>query len=114
MGTNYYAEVDLCDSCGRSDTLHIGKSSGGWKFSFAAYENPPIWSWSEWERFLESKDARIEDEYGNDVSLYDLKALVEKKFAESGCQTCWVENHGTTGNNFHDPEGHPFYVGEFS
>ena len=36
MGTNYYFEdsSEVCECCGRgAESLHIGKSSGGWCFS---------------------------------------------------------------------------------
>jgi hypothetical protein len=35
MGTNYYVVENACECCNRYDeTLHIGKSSCGWAFTF--------------------------------------------------------------------------------
>lgn len=49
MGTNYELRRNICPTCSHSrDTLHIGKSSCGWTFTFQGHENPPIRSAEEW------------------------------------------------------------------
>jgi hypothetical protein len=30
MGTNYYWHDRPCEHCGRYETIHVGKQSGGW------------------------------------------------------------------------------------
>jgi len=37
MGTNYYLRLNICPDCGRYDSIHIGKSSSGWRFLFRGY-----------------------------------------------------------------------------
>ncbi len=81
MGTNYYARLDACPHCGRSDDeLHIGKSSGGWTFSFRAHEN--IRSWRDWQEFLAKPNVRIFDEYGEEKTVTEFTQLVESKRSE--------------------------------
>jgi hypothetical protein len=81
MGTNYYAPARPdCDCCGRGyEPLHIGKSSGGWKFLFAPYPDLGLTSWKAWKSYLESTSSIIEDEYGQTVTLAELIELVESK-----------------------------------
>lgn len=78
MGTNYYAKIKPCDHCGVSkEELHIGKSSGGWKFLFAPYPEHNLTTWKAWLRYLLSKDVTIRDEYGQDIHIDDFYDLVE-------------------------------------
>jgi len=59
MGTNYYVIKDKCECCKRSTReYHIGKSSGGWAFSFQGYPWNKLTSWKAWKEFL--KDQAIE------------------------------------------------------
>ena len=39
MGTNYYLYYNVCECCGRQDSIHIGKSSCGWRFLFHWHPN---------------------------------------------------------------------------
>lgn len=96
MGTNYYAipKVSECDkkeiieeiNKGRWDNVrrmmpkvvHLGKSSGGWKFMFN-HNN-----WNYFEKSFESMkyfidNSEIEDEYGNKITPEDFWKLVEFK-----------------------------------
>lgn len=69
MGTNYYVATNHCDCCERYDEeYHIGKSSGGWAFSFHGYRGERLVSWQAWKAFL--KDKIIMDEYGDRID-YD-------------------------------------------
>jgi hypothetical protein len=62
MGTNYYVAKNLCECCNRYDEeYHIGKSSGGWAFTFQGYPAVRLTSWKAWKEFL--KDQVIMDEY---------------------------------------------------
>jgi hypothetical protein len=98
MGTNYYfkAKAGELAQCGE---IHIGKSSGGWAFSFQAYEEEGgerelatsyqgalrvkvtiprlvIKSWAEWQAFLHATAGVIVDEYGSEISLDEFEELV--------------------------------------
>lgn len=87
MGTNYYLHrqtpEDLCQHCGRGrayEEVHIGKSSGGWKFLFNSDEYQ-ITTYKCWQKELtkpENKD-HIYDEYGRKISPEELFKLIENK-----------------------------------
>ena len=69
MGMNYYVTKDRCDCCNRYDQeYHIGKSSGGWAFSFQGYPYMKLTSWKQWKEFL--RNETIVDEFG-EVKDYD-------------------------------------------
>lgn len=77
MGTNYYTLTDPCKHCSRGEEeIHLGKSSGGWKFLFRLnqdyYKNV-----KELKKFLKGK--LIKDEYGEVVSHKEFWELVEFK-----------------------------------
>lgn len=74
MGTNYYAETSVH---GVPITMHIGKSSIGWKFLFAEYDN--LQTWTEWRNFLNIGSVRIKDEYDRDVTFDELSEIIEVK-----------------------------------
>lgn len=81
MGTNYYTKK-RCAHCGsaiKEEMLHIGKSSGGWKFLFAAYPNMGLTSWKAWRMYLSDGDVHIEDEYGVPETFSGFVRLVETK-----------------------------------
>lgn len=124
MGTNYYAYVNTCEHCGRSDDKrHIGKSSHGWTFSFRGYrplayseDNTQIESYSEWQAWLRKNNAVIKDECGLVITLGYFLALVEVKktqpnnytlycqehHKEHAAKDCWLDADGNsfTGNEF--------------
>lgn len=119
MGTNYYAHLDACPTCGKGEELHIGKSSAGWRFSFRAHpdRHPPIVSWRDWEQAL--RTATIKDEYDAPVRFSDFLRLVWSKEHQPNCQTCHMEKHHPKGylesdQDYHDADGHPFSPREFS
>jgi hypothetical protein len=69
MGTNYYVAKNLCDCCKRYDEeYHIGKSSGGWAFTFQGYKYDGLVSWKYYKEFLQDKI--IMNEYGERID-YD-------------------------------------------
>jgi hypothetical protein len=73
MGTNYYVKTKACECCGHKEKdIHIGKSSMGWKFSF----NIRFKTAREWFGFL--ADKVIHDEYGDTITLEELKDKVKK------------------------------------
>lgn len=126
MGTNYYWHKNTCPTCGHSkEVFHIGKSSGGWTFSFQAlrdYESPnkqPVLSVKDWKKVMRSKGS-IYDEYGALVSRKEFWALVQRKKEHPGAQVhaTYVKKDypGTrfAEESWLDEEGNSFSLGEFS
>jgi len=95
MGTNYYAipkatderKAEICEHLNKGDferarelmpeKIHLGKSSGGWKFCF---------NHNKWRYYKNIPDLRaftktcsIVDEYGSSVADEDFWRLVEQK-----------------------------------
>ncbi len=110
MGTNYYTRYNICESCGRYDEFHIGKSSAGWTFIFQAQEDEiNIKSYKEWVKFLSNKGIKIFNEYNRKISLKKFKELIEaKKLEKHNHAKEYPEGH------FLDEEGNSFSEGEFS
>ena len=107
MGTNYYARTKICKCCNRFDEVHIGKSSGGWTFSFQATEQ--IKSYPQWIAFLKLDGVEIWNEYNEKVSLKEFMELVEAKRQEEN-------NHAEQypEGSFLDKDGNSFSEGDFS
>jgi hypothetical protein len=78
MGTNFYQESEPCKCCGAvKEKKHIGKSSAGWAFVFAAYEeNTPV-TFQEWKEELQKDGYKIYDEYGKEYSTQEFLERVE-------------------------------------
>jgi hypothetical protein len=129
MGTNYYTATEpcekACEHCSQQTELHIGKSSGGWKFGFRGHPDLGLTSWSAWQAFLVGRP--ITDEYGAARTLDEFRKVVEERWTPRDMDRpiCRVEPtareiaggfggrfepHG----NYHDPDGFDFYDGEFS
>lgn len=95
MGTNYYAipkatderKKEICEMVMKGDfesarklmpeKIHLGKSSGGWRFCF---------NHNDWEYYKNipglqafTKTCAIIDEYGNSISDFEFWRLVEAK-----------------------------------
>lgn len=92
MGTNYYAQLNVCDKCNKpEDVLHIGKSSCGWTFMFRGYRNHYIRegfevnldSWQKWQLFLKQPNIQIINEYDEIITYDDFYRLVEDKKNET-------------------------------
>lgn len=123
MGINYYHRSNICECCGRYNEKHIGKSSGGWTFSFRGYRKAyedddiiEIKSYAEWLVLLQS-GGLIFDEYDREVSLADFKALVDAKRTEKLNHTiyCRVEYPAHAERNcWLDEQGNSFDDNEFS
>lgn len=80
MGTNYdFLPGPPCKHCGRSGRAkHIGKSSAGNPFYLHVYPDDGINTFADWQRVWARTDAgaRIEDEYGRDVSFFDMCKII--------------------------------------
>lgn len=87
MGTNYELYYNKCQCCGRSDSIHIGKSSAGWRFIFQKHEGVV-------ENIAQLKEltakGEIVDEYGRTISNEDFWKLVEAKQTEKNSQASEV------------------------
>ncbi len=100
MGMNYYYRSEICKCCSRYNSVHLGKSSAGWAFSFKGDEQ--IRSYADWLHTLEAGGV-IVDEAGAEISLKDFKAKVEaKKNDRKGSVDPSREDQ------WEDAEGHPF------
>jgi hypothetical protein len=78
MGTNYYAHIDTCERCKRPwAVVHLGKSSGGWRFTFNLNGREHYYDVPSMKQWLKGK--RIFDEYEEEVSHDDFWNLVEAK-----------------------------------
>lgn len=74
MGTNYYGHISVH---GEEIELHIGKSSAGWKFLFAQYDN--LTTMREWFTWLDRPGVTVTDEYGDDIPVLTLKNRILAK-----------------------------------
>jgi len=74
MGTNFFIKIPEgkpCDKCGRFDveeTIHIGKSSVGWRFLFTPVHN----CFDDWRKTILAHDGHIYDEYDRPISAQAL------------------------------------------
>lgn len=78
MGTNYYARINKCESCGRFDKIHIGKSSIGWRFAVEIHEEY-YKSLEELWKFLDKLDVELFNEYGERKDIEEFFNLIENK-----------------------------------
>lgn len=98
MSTNYYLtrdrlptdpEPELLACMGLDPDglfrLHIGRSSGGWKFVFRTYPMLDLRSLADWEKYLlkmcvsgRTVQWRVVDDRGADVKVEDLLKLVDR------------------------------------
>ena len=108
MGCNYELRRNICPTCSHSkDTLHIGKSSWGWTFTFQGFDDPHIRSATDWKREMENGE--IFDEYGEHITIPAFWRMVESKRGEKN-------NHAKQfpGVNWLDEDGNSFSSGHFS
>ena len=127
LGTNYHIYSGICGTCRHGERRrHIGKSSGGWSFSFRGYRQPcdgepPITSWMQWHEYLQSeladRHSEIRDEYGRTVSLDEFIAMVEQKKSSKHNHTLYCQTHHPDHARrecWLDEEGNSFCDNEFS
>jgi hypothetical protein len=107
MGTNYYLHEHTCAWCGRSDEIHIGKSSGGWCFALHIYEAIP--DLAAWQLRWGQREAQIRAQ-GEEVVLTpeQMLAIITKRSWPERPKpghpyTNWahfhLRNHSETGPN---------------
>lgn len=134
MSTNYYWQLNHCESCGRSDEpIHISKSLTSWasKVEWDDELGPvptitSVFAWAQWLR--RNKDnGYIVDEYGQTYEVEEFLALVEKvpvearrrqydwaaqnpSYSRSGS---YVSDHPARDKYWLDAADFTFYGGEF-
>lgn len=113
MGTNYYLRMNICPHCGRYDEVHLGKSSGGWRFMFHGYrdKDDPIKLTNLVNLFkiLNTEGIRIFDEYGEEETRQEFLDFVNQKQSEKSQFPSLGTDRGEI-----DENGFEFYYYDFS
>lgn len=102
MGTNYYYHYNICSYCGRSEELHIGKSSGGWYFALHVYPEKGINDLDDWKKLLSNINIAIKNEYGESVSFKEMINIITKRewHGKNELYNKWyIDNHAEPGCN---------------
>ena len=101
MGTNYYIRENMCESCGRYEERHIGKSSCGWNFSLRVYPEDGINTLEDWKHHL--KGNQIFNEYGENIDYCELIDVITMR----GRNEKWEEKPFgyDNWNDFHEQNG---------
>lgn len=106
MGTNYYAKVNVCPNCKKEDReIHLGKSSGGWKFMFRAHEEY-YKDFPTFCEFIQKPNVEIRDEYGEKRTPEALIDFIEAKQS--------LKSHNQLYGGGKDVNGFEFFDYEFS
>ncbi len=81
MGTNFYAIKE-----GSQNKIHIGKSSGGWRFALSARTDrePILLSLADWKEYLSSTYVKIEDDDGCLRTFEEMIDIIENRKAFNG------------------------------
>lgn len=109
MGTNYYIKTKKCKECGyKPEGIHLGKSSGGWTFSFQYNGGQYYKNVSEMKEWL--KDKEIEDEYGTLLTQEEFWKMIKDKQKNEN------KNHSIEYKSERDfvIDGYSFSDGKFS
>ena len=77
MGMNYYVQLNKCEKCKRYDEIHLGKSSGGWRFSFQYNDGKYYKNVNEMKEWL--KDKIIYNECDEEISYKEFWEMVKEK-----------------------------------
>jgi hypothetical protein len=77
MSTNYFYREDTCNTCGRSDKRHIGKSSLGWCFGLHVYPDDGIHTLEDWVARFE-RGGQIETEYGEVLTTEQMVEVIRR------------------------------------
>jgi hypothetical protein len=125
MGTNYEWRELACPTCCRSDTIHVGKSSGGWSFLFHGYRHDPddgvtspfgfaVESRADWRKVFTERPGTLVDEYG--VTVDDPVAWLDGFAPPDRRQQNWEDGHylHTDRRDQRDAEGFRFTPDDFS
>jgi hypothetical protein len=115
MGTNYYTAGQVCPCCGnRTNSLHIGKKSGGWQFSFRAHPDLDLTSRKAWEAYL-SGERYVLNEYGDKITPDAFWQMVDRSRAEKLNHADYtLAKNGPSEYDSKDADGWSFTSREFS
>lgn len=130
MGMNYYLKLkestftNRCDPTHvkhilNSSKLHIGKSSGGWKFLFQQnfFGNTLINSVKQFKKIINDDAWEIYNEDEELINKEDFWKMVEFKQTQqnkSHCEYVYDNYPHYMATTFIDPEGYDFDSTEFS
>lgn len=126
MGMNYYYTVNVCEHCGRSDVLHVGKKSSGWTFHFRAYRidtgaKYDITSVADWAKMFKNIPGIFSDENEHIIALpLNFLAELEHPTPFQIVSEDSPERRGhwsprpDPATEWRDEEGFAFYDGVFS
>lgn len=113
MGTNYYGQISIH---GEQTRLHIGKSSAGWKFLFAQYDN--LTTMREWFAWLDRPGVTVTDEYGDEIAVDGLKNTVHAMQKEDNWDMenaplrAWGPDHDRSRHERLDADGYRFSLSD--
>lgn len=79
MGMNYYLLENCCDKCGRSDKLHIGKSSWGWAFALHIDKSENLTCLRDWQERWSKPGVKLVDEEDREVSVGEMERIITKR-----------------------------------
>jgi hypothetical protein len=101
MSTNYYMKT--ATSVEDDDGLHLGKRSGGWRFTFKGVKGKVVdyESWKDNVLALRKCGYKIFDEYGKEQHLPTFFRMVENWYpdGQSNFQWCKDNNPPLLNNN---------------
>jgi hypothetical protein len=110
MGTNYYLKTAACECCGLHDernTMHIGKSSGGWCFSLHvgkwlndSDDEPEAHSLEDWQALWSREGWIIVNEYQDPITTEEMMDIITNRKREEAIDqgqwgTGWYSNYGS-------------------
>ena len=105
MGTNYYTKIVHCHYCGNSETIHLGKSSAGWKFHFQWNGGKYYKTYPQMLEWL--KDKEIIDEYEELCPIEEFIEMILNKQDKSNSE------NGEHGDGVYFIDGYEFFDHEF-
>lgn len=103
MGTNYYLKTKICPHCkAGGETIHIGKSSGGWYFALHVDPERGFANLDDWKSLFTQPNSKIFDEYNKEISVEEmLKTITERTWprVKDWTQEEYDQNHAQPGIN---------------
>lgn len=81
MGTNYRMTRQLCEHCGNTQELHIGKASAGWVFALRVYPDNPLLphDLNDWRKLWNRDGVIITTEYGERILPDEMDRRVAER-----------------------------------
>lgn len=115
MGTNFFLTTP-------AGPVHLGKRSGGWRFTFnaATVFDTEVRSRKEWERLAEMVNGTVTDEFGDTLTLTDFWVHVDVTARGRSLRAhleadddLWARRLVERGDVWTDAEGWDFHRGEW-